>query len=316
MVLKEAATFYNILEKSVNSCKSDCIALSGGLDSTILAYFLRHKPVKGIVIIAKDFLAKDMTYSQLVAKEFGLELFIEYPSIEELFEAVEETIKILKNFNHIEIRNSIVMYLALKKAKQNGFTGMITGDGADELFAGYNFFLKKSNNEIQSDLERIWKIMHFTTNTIGKKLGIDIESPFLNESVITYAKSIPVDLKVNTKDGKKFGKWILRKMFESKIPKSVVWRDKSAMQDGAGTSGLTSLFESILTDEKFDSKVKRYAKEDKVKLQSKESLYYYEIYKKYFQPPSSLESSKSRCPYCQAEMEHDSRFCRMCGSSL
>ena len=316
MLEEISTTLYGLLTDAVDSCKSDYIALSGGLDSTVLAYCLRHRPIKGIVVITKDFLAKDLTYSQLVAKEFGLELVMKIPTIEEVFSAIEDTIKILKNFNHIEIRNSIVMYLVLKKAVQENSAGLVTGDGADELFAGYNFFLKKSNEQIQKDLERIWEIMHFPTQKIGNALGIPVESPFLSEKVDNYARSIPVDLKVNTRDGKKFGKWILRKMFENKIPKSVAWRDKSPMEDGAGTSGLTSFFEGLVPDDRFESKKKEYFEKDRVSLQSKESLYYYETYRKYFEAPSSLNSSDSKCPYCQAGIKRESRFCRMCGSLL
>jgi len=314
-MLEEISTSLDkILGDAVNSCKSNCIALSGGLDSSILCHYLQQRSIKGIVIIAKDFLGTDLTYSQLAAKEFGIELLIEHPTIEELFSAIEETIKILMVFNHIEIRNAIVMYLALKKAKQNGFSGIITGDGADELFAGYNFFLKKNNNEIQTELERIWKIMHFSTQKIGQDLGIRVESPYLNEKVVRYAKSIPVDLKVGTKDGKKFGKWILRKMFEDKIPKQLIWRKKSPMQDGAGTTDLTHFFDSLIPTEKYESDLKKFIEKDNVTLQSRESLYYYEIYRKYFKPPTDTSSTESRCPFCQNDIEPGTHFCRMCGS--
>ena len=37
------------------------------------------------------------------------------------------------------------MYLVLNSLKQKGENKIITGDGADELFAGYNFFLKKTH---------------------------------------------------------------------------------------------------------------------------------------------------------------------------
>ena len=141
---------------AVSSCKSDCIALSGGLDSSILAYYLK-KNTKAIAVVTKDFPASDLVYSQLVAKEFGLKLLIKNATIEDLMSAIEETIKILKSFNHIEIRNSIVVYLAIKAAKENGCTSIITGDGCDELFAGYSFFLTKTDTELQKDLERIWK---------------------------------------------------------------------------------------------------------------------------------------------------------------
>ena len=50
-----------------------------------------------------------------------------------LFRSVENTIKILKNFNDIEIRNSIVSYLYLNALKEKSVTKVITGDGADEM---------------------------------------------------------------------------------------------------------------------------------------------------------------------------------------
>ena len=128
-----------LISDIVSSCKYSCIALSGGLDSSILAYYLK-KNTKAIVVLAKDFPASDLIYSQFVAKEFGLKLLIKNATIEDLMSSIEETIKILKNFNHIEIRNSIVVYLAIKTAKENGCTRIITGDGCDELFAGYSFF--------------------------------------------------------------------------------------------------------------------------------------------------------------------------------
>ena len=309
-------TFSNLtklISDAVSSCTSDCIALSGGLDSSILAYYLK-KNTKAIVVAAKDFSAPDLVYSQLVAKEFGLKLFIKNATIEDLLSSIEETVTILKNFNHIEIRNSIVVYLAIKTAKENGCTSIITGDGCDELFAGYRFFLKKDSTELQKDLERIWKIMHFPTQQIGLSLGVGIESPFLNEQVTNYAKSIPADLKVHEENGKKYGKWVLRKAFEHIIPQPIVWRDKSPMQDGSGTNGLTTFFENSIKDEVFESKAKLYLEKDKVKLISKESMYYYELYRKYFDPPYLLGSSKHRCPNCQGVIEPDSHFCRMCGS--
>ena len=106
------------------------------------------------------------------------------------------------------------MYLAIKWAKDKGEKSIITGDGADELFAGYNFLLNKSKEELEEETNRICKIMHFPTQKIGEAMGVKIESPFLDEKVIDMAKEIPVNLKVGTKEEKRYGKWILRKTFE------------------------------------------------------------------------------------------------------
>lgn len=303
-----------VLENSVLECKAKTLALSGGLDSSIIAYFLKNKECNAIALTTRDFIATDLTYCQLVAKKFNMPLKIIMPQTEELLSSIDETIKILKNFNDIEIRNSIVIYLILKSVKDSGESSIILGDGADELFAGYSFFLKKNNDELQKDLKRIWNIMHFPSKKIGDALGITVETPFLDENVMNLAKIIPVNYKVHEHDGKRYGKWILRKVFEKKLPKSVVWREKSPLQEGAGTAALTHLFDTIISDEIFETKTKQIKQKDNVKIRTKESLHYYEVYRKYFESPEKLHNSKNKCPNCQFEVKESSKFCQMCGS--
>jgi len=303
---------YKILEESCNSCKSNLIALSGGLDSTIIAHFLKNRKPKAVTVIAEDFVSTDLTYCQIVSKEMGLDLSIFNVSTAVILEAIKETIKILKNFNDIEIRNNIVMYLAIKWAIDNGEKSIIVGDGADELFAGYSFLINKPEEELGEEIKRICSVMHFPTQEIGKELGINIESPFLDESIIKLANEIPVNLKVREENGKRYGKWILRKTFEQYIPKQIAWREKSPMQDGSGTTGLTNLFESVINEEAFVEKKLTVEKVDGVIIRSRESMYYYEIFRKLFGSPVDKQS-EDICPYCKHYVGK-SKFCRMCGS--
>lgn len=303
---------YQVIEKAVLQCSARCLALSGGLDSTILAYFLKDRKIDAVSVISKDFLANDLTYCQMAANKFGIPLSIKFCEADEIYSGVEETIKILKNFNDIEIRNNVVMYLALSVARELGHDKIITGDGADEVFAGYNFLLNKNSKELELDLERIAKIMHFPSQKIGKALGIEVESPFCSKDVVEFAKTIPTDLKVREENGKKIGKWILRKAFEDKIPKTIAWRQKSPMQDGAGTQGLTEFFERNIPDATFIDKIGKIKEKDGVTIRTKESLQYYEIYRKHHAMPKTDEPGR-KCPDCGCAIEKDSKFCRMCG---
>jgi asparagine synthase (glutamine-hydrolysing) len=299
------------LQNAVRECESEWIALSGGLDSSVIAHLRKDQNPQAITIITKDFLGTDLTFAQIIAKHTGLMLSLMQVTMEEVLDSINETIKILDNFNDIEIRNSIVPYLYLDSLKKKGVSSVITGDGADEIFAGYNFLLKKSNDDLDQELERIKKIMHFPSKDIAKSLNMKVETPFLNEDVIKFSNEIPVSRKINVKEDKKFGKWILRETFEKDLPKNIIWREKSPMQDGSGTNNLTGLFNTIITDEIFSEKKTKILEEDGVYIRTKESLHYYECFRK----SSSVKKSNSdkKCPDCDYEINLNSRFCRMCG---
>ena len=299
-----------VLKTATESCKAKHLALSGGLDSTILAYLLKEEKPRCIAIISKDHIATDLTYCQMAAQSFGLDLDMKSYDIAQILQAAEKTIQILGNFNDIEIRNNIVPYLAISEAKDAGFDSIITGDGADELFAGYNFLLEKSDKDLKLDLARLAKIMHFPSHKIGKALGVQVESPFCQPDVIEFAKNLPVSSLVNTRNGKKYGKFILRKTFDGLIPSQISWRQKSPMQDGSGTQGLTEFFETITPEETFLKKTMQIKKDDNITIRTRESLFYYETYKKYHKIKTSSENS---CPDCHYTIEENSRFCRMCG---
>ena len=301
-----------LLEEITIKCDANWIAFSGGLDSSILAEIKKEQNLNAITIISKDFLGTDLSYSQITAKHIDIPLEIKYVNIDQMLGAIESTIKILKNFNDIEIRNSIVPYLYMNALREKNITNVITGDGADEIFAGYNFLLKKDHNELKNELKRIKKIMHFASQKIANKLGMSIQMPFIDEKIIELVETLPNNLLVNQKNGIKFGKWILRKAFENTLPTNVIWRKKTAMQDGSGTTNLTKLFDSIITNDIFEEKTKKIKKEDNITIRTKESLHYYECYKENFRIPD-CKDKKNTCPDCNAEIVSNSKFCRMCG---
>jgi len=301
-----------LLEEITIKCDANWIAFSGGLDSSILAEIKKKQNLNAITIISKDFLAPDLSYSQITAKHIDIPLEIKYVDIDQMLGAIESTIKILKNFNDIEIRNAIVPYLYMNTLKERNITNIITGDGADEIFAGYNFLLKQDHSELKNELKRIKKIMHFTSQKIANKLGMSIQMPFIDEKIIELVETLPINLLINQKNGIKFGKWILRKAFENTLPTNVIWRKKTAMQDGSGTTNLTKLFDSIITDDIFAKKVKKIKSECNIKIRTKESLYYYELFKENFIIPE-CKNKKNICPDCNAEIVSNSKFCRMCG---
>ena len=301
-----------LLEEITLQCDANWIAFSGGLDSSILGHIKKEQGLNAITIISKDFLGTDLGFSQIVGKHIGIPLDLKYVSISEMLDAIKNTIKILKNFNDIEIRNSIVPYLYLKALKEKNVKKVITGDGADEIFAGYNFLIKKDHVKLQSELKRMKKIMHFTSEKIAEELGMSVQMPYIDQNIVKLVETLPINHLVNQKNSIKFGKWVLRKAFENDLPHNVIWREKTPMQDGSGTIGLTKMFDSIITNDVFEEKTKKIKNDDDVTIRTKESLHYYELYKEDFKIPE-FHDRKNSCLDCNTELSIGSKFCRMCG---
>ena len=135
----------------------------------------------------------------------------------------------------------------------------------------------------------------------------------MDNRFIEFADSIPTSLKINNKNEKVFGKWILRKAFEPHLPKNIVWREKAPMQDGAGTVGLTNLFETIISNDIFTKKAEEIKINDGVTIRSKESLHYYEIFRESVGILEKTDFTGNFCPDCTSKIIENSKFCRMCG---
>ena len=86
------------------------------------------------------------------------------------------------------------------------------------------------------------------------------------------------------------------------------------MQDGAGTVGLTNMFDSLIGEMSFVEKKLAVKRNDDIIVQTRESLYYYEIYRKLFGcVPQYTNDLACSCPYCHAKIVVNAKFCRMCG---
>ena len=84
-----------VLQNAVKECESEWIALSGGLDSSILAHLRKDQKPHAITIITKDFLGTDLTFSQIISKHTGLHLSLIQVTMEEILDSISETVEIL-----------------------------------------------------------------------------------------------------------------------------------------------------------------------------------------------------------------------------
>ena len=303
-----------LLDESVARNLTDGILLSG-FDTSILAY-LASKRInqKAFTVAFQNVLAPDVEYATLVANHLRLEHFIHYFDESELFEAIRVVVETMDSFNPMEIRNSITVYIGLKEAKEIGVNTIMTGDGCDELFAGYSFLYGLGKEELYAELQKLWRVMEFSSVHLSKVLGIEVKLPYLDSEFKRFAMELDPGLKVRSEGGKTWGKWILRKAFENSLPREIVWRAKVPIESGSGTATLPNFFNSIISDTEFDDKKNKYSDEDNVTIRDKEQLFYYEIYRSAIGVPHPTDPKGKLCPYCNSNVPATSAYCRRCGA--
>lgn len=271
MNVSEATSWLRLLlyEATVSE-KAEAVLLSGGLDTSIIAFLAkRHVPDLVAFTVTGEGYDEDLKHARKVAQFLQLEHRVHLFSQKELMEAASEAVNIL-NSNEYEanvpahIREGIVegysemvgpttlapLYIAMRFAREYADT-LYTGDGADELFIGYDsivslidFIVSSGDESFASDLERelssrVFQAYDFRyPYMLGEALHIGVKTPYLSPQVIEFAGRMPVDYKVRSEKGKTWGKWLLRKAFEDYLPPEIVWRKKTTIDSGTGAIDL------------------------------------------------------------------------------
>jgi asparagine synthase (glutamine-hydrolysing) len=302
-----------LIKEAVKRNLVEGILLSGGLDTSILALIAsKLVSLKAFTVALEDAPAPDVKYASLIAKKLGLGHFIYYFGEKELYDAIRAVVKTMRSFDPMEVRNSVAIYVGLRIAKEKGLNMVMTGDGCDELFAGYDFLLDLDEEKLELKLEKLLSVMSFSSTRLAEVLDLQVKLPYLDPYLRNFAAKLNPMYKVHEERGRKWGKWILRKAFEGILPEDIVWRVKDPIEIGSGTSILYKLFEDKISDTEFEEKRRKYFESDRVTTRDKEQLFYYEIYRSVVGIPHPSRRGKV-CPYCNSNVG-EATYCKTCGA--
>lgn len=277
--------------------------LSGGFDSSLIAGIaareLLHegKKLRTFSIGMKD--SPDIKYAQIVADHINSDhTTIEIPE-EEWFKAVDYVIHITETFDVTTIRATVGQYLISKWIRENtNIKVLLIGDGSDELAGGYIYF-NNAPNEVefhQECIRRLHYIHYFDVNRSDRGVasnGLEARVPFLDVEFVDAYLAVDPSLrvsKIKEVNGKKmrYEKYLLREIFDKTdyIPKEVIWRKKEAFSDGVSSeeeswhTKYKRRIDELINDETYENMIKEITSEPKP--YSKESLYYYNVFKNKF----------------------------------
>ena len=215
------------------------IAFSGGVDSTLLAMICKNMNIDTTLLTVGFPDSNDIEFSKSISHKINMNhkiLEIEKGDLPVITKKIKNEIS-CNNTSHIE--NCIAFNYIAKLASNNDIRVVLTANGFDELFCGYNnfrFIFNQGNDTINKTIEsKILNELELTNEIkqVAKEYRVSILQPFLSKGFISVAMKFPIYNKIVSNDDV-LRKHIIRKIALSfDLPPEVIFRRKKAIQYGS-----------------------------------------------------------------------------------
>ena len=192
----------SILLRKKNAAHNISAFVSGGVDSSLIACIAKPDFIYTAHYDYSDF--DELDYAKLVAKQIKKELIVVKPTKEDFIRTRED---IAYYLDTPCTWTSFTLWMLLEKAKKDGVKIVMSGEGADEMFAGYHRYHLLHHDEQIRNLEAMKQYSYLIGKYHGSagsryaRLVNRCENPYnekvnryLDESIGDYYKKAGEDI--------------------------------------------------------------------------------------------------------------------------
>ncbi|WP_247000446.1 asparagine synthase C-terminal domain-containing protein [Halosolutus gelatinilyticus] len=207
------------------------VAFSGGVDSALVAELL-DAPL--YVVGFPD--SHDVDAARTAAAAMGRDLTVVELEPADLERAVPEVARAIDRTNAMDVQIALPLYLVGERVAADGFDAVALGQGADELFGGYEKVVRLDHRVTADTVrgavrEQIASLPSQLPRDVlaVEAANLDPVTPLLHDAVVEAALRLPDDLLAHEETRKRG----LRLVASDYLPESVAYRDKKAVQYGS-----------------------------------------------------------------------------------
>ncbi|MEB3367078.1 asparagine synthase-related protein [Saccharopolyspora mangrovi] len=218
------------------------VFLSGGLDSSIVAAIAAAEcaeagtRLKTFAVGTAD--SPDLLAARAAAEHLGTEHHEAVFDAGRAVAAIDDVVASVESFDACLMRSAVPNWFLAELAAQH-VKAVLTGEGADELFAGYRYYHHEHAADLQDELARTIGALHGLNlqrcDRVTMSYGLEARVPFLDTEVVAHAMSLPEEVKA-LEDGVE--KAHLRRAFTGWLPDDLLWRRKAQFGTGSGAQDL------------------------------------------------------------------------------
>ncbi|VVB93112.1 Amidophosphoribosyltransferase [uncultured archaeon] len=225
---------FGAIEQAVKkrSCKPCAIAFSGGLDSSLICALSREAKLYSAGMAGSH----DIKQTTKAARLLGLDdkLHLHELMADEVESAIPDVIRAVESPDPLKVSIAMPLFFASKDAGRDGIRVMLSGQGADELFAGYKRYESLDYGELEPalrrDLDNIAGNNLERDDAVTMANSVELRVPYLDRQVVELALRIAPELKIH----KGMRKYILRMAAKEILPDELVFKEKKAAQYSSG----------------------------------------------------------------------------------
>ncbi|HKZ23465.1 MAG TPA: asparagine synthase-related protein, partial [Thermoplasmata archaeon] len=254
---------------------------SGGLDSSLVTA-LAAKELDSFHTFSTGMAgAPDLEHARKASEFLGTEHHIREFTEDEVLDALPKVAWHLESYDAALFRSAVPTYFVSELARKY-VKVVLTGEGADELYAGYRYLKDLQEGvPLHNEVVRITKALHNVnlqrTDRMTMAHSLEGRVPYLDWEHVGFALSLPTHLKVHGPE--RVEKWLLRHAFRDVLPEDLIWRGKQKFAEGTGSFEIIRReAERQISDAEFDREVAR----TPVPLRTKEELYCYRLFAERF----------------------------------
>jgi asparagine synthase (glutamine-hydrolysing) len=222
--------------------KEVSVAFSGGLDSSLIAYIANKCGVKINLIHVSLENESEIETAWEASKKLDLPMQVHLFKDSDVEIVLPKIVDLIEDDNPVKAAIGVPIYWTAQLTREAGYTGLLAGHGADELFGGYQRYVKeyckngseKVQQTLFNDIIKIYENNLERDKKICMNLDVELRLPFISFNIAEFALSLPVDLKFE-QNPDSLRKLVLRKAaLNLGLPASIANKPKKAVQYSTG----------------------------------------------------------------------------------
>jgi len=239
------------------------ILFSGGVDSSLAALLTSRFCEDTVLFSAFAEKSHDDDVVINSAKLLGLPLIVTPINEDLIWQTIPELIYAIESSDRMQIEIALPFFISAKTASELDYLMVISGQGPDELFAGYakhlKLFQEKGEKALEEQLKHEVSLTHDNNLERDERAvayhGLRIFFPYTDPEFVRYSLSIPSKFKIDST--RQIPRKVIFRQLARKLglPTELAMRPKKATQYSSGTS--RAMFESMATHCKGVSDVSR-----------------------------------------------------------